>query len=134
MMDAGMPFTVVAGVHPGCFELFAHERNPHHQRPEGQSVGIPSPGREPAPIWCPCMAAYVGLDPAKDIELGHEPDESSRCSSSPKARSTRSSAFRPSPQELRARKIGHVILNSALDQPVVSVFLLHARRQYGFHP
>ena len=26
----------LAGVHPGCFELFAHEPHPHHQRPEGQ--------------------------------------------------------------------------------------------------
>jgi NitT/TauT family transport system substrate-binding protein len=24
-LDAGVPITTVAGVHPGCFELFAHE-------------------------------------------------------------------------------------------------------------
>ena len=24
-VDAGVPITALAGVHPGCFELFAHE-------------------------------------------------------------------------------------------------------------
>ena len=40
--------------------------------------------------------------------------------------------FPPEPQELRARRIGHVVVNSAVDQPVVAVFLLHAGRQPGF--
>ena len=37
--------------------------------------------------------------------------------------------FPPEPQELRARKIGHVILNSARRPAVVAVLLLHAGRQ-----
>ena len=28
-MDAGEPITVLAGVHPGCFELFAQRAHPH---------------------------------------------------------------------------------------------------------
>ena len=28
LVDAGEPITVLAGVHPGCFELFAHDAHP----------------------------------------------------------------------------------------------------------
>ena len=30
-VDAGEPITALAGVHPGCYELFAHESDPNHQ-------------------------------------------------------------------------------------------------------
>ena len=33
-------------------------------------------------------------------------------------------AFPPDPQELRAKKIGHVMVASAIDRPSVTVFLL----------
>ena len=39
-----------------------------------------------------------------------------------------SSAAAP-PQELRARKIGHTILNTTIDSSMVAVFLLHDFRQ-----
>ena len=29
-IDAGEPITVLAGVHPGCFELFAQRAHPQH--------------------------------------------------------------------------------------------------------
>ena len=48
------------------------------------------------------------------------------CSS--RARSTRSSAFRRSRRNLRARSIGHVIVNTHRRPPMVAIFLLHARR------
>ena len=35
-MDAGEPVKVLAGVHPGCYELFATRADPKHPRPEGQ--------------------------------------------------------------------------------------------------
>jgi hypothetical protein len=62
------------------------------------------------------MASYVGLDPAKDIDW--------ITSSSPKpiqlfadGQADAFLAFPPAPQELRARKIGRVILNTGLDRP-----------------
>ena len=58
-------------------------------------------------------AAYVGLDPAKDIRWV--------TSASPKPMELFADGkidaflgFPPEPQELRARKIGHVIFNSAV--------------------
>ena len=62
------------------------------------------------------MAAYVGLDPVKDINWVTSP------SVRPKELFAEGKidaflGFPPEPQELRARKIGHVILNSASDRP-----------------
>jgi NitT/TauT family transport system substrate-binding protein len=62
------------------------------------------------------MVAYIGLDPRKDI----------RWASHPAAEKIRLFAegeidallgFPPEPQELRARKIGHVVLNTGVDLP-----------------
>ena len=40
-MAAGEPITVVAGVHPGCFELFAREPIRSIADLKGKSVGVP---------------------------------------------------------------------------------------------
>ena len=40
-----------------------------------------------------------------------------RCSSSPRGRSTPSLTAPPRPQELRAKQIGHVVLNTNVDRP-----------------
>src|SRR5262249_2132587 len=62
------------------------------------------------------MAAYVGLDPGKDIEWIIQPAaESKRLLAEGKVDALM--AFPPDPQELRAKKIGHVIVNSAIDRP-----------------
>ena len=39
-IDAGEPITVLAGVHPGCFELFAHEHIRSITDLKGKSVGV----------------------------------------------------------------------------------------------
>jgi hypothetical protein len=39
-LDAGIPITVLAGVHPGCFELFAHEPIQSMRDLKGKQVGI----------------------------------------------------------------------------------------------
>ena len=40
-VDAGEPITALAGVHPGCFELFAHEPIRTISDLKGKRVGIP---------------------------------------------------------------------------------------------
>ena len=60
-LDAGDPITALAGVHPGCFEVFVHE--PVASRDlKGKRVGVTGLGLEPAPVLA-SMAAYIGLDP-----------------------------------------------------------------------
>jgi NitT/TauT family transport system substrate-binding protein len=62
------------------------------------------------------MAAYVGLNPSKDINWVVYPfDESMRHLAAAKIDAFM--GFPPEPQMLRAKKIGHVIVNTTLDRP-----------------
>lgn len=67
-------------------------------------------------VYLALMAAYVGLDPGKDINwVTHPFPESARLLAQGKVDAFL--GFPPEPQELRARKIGHVVVNSAVDRP-----------------
>jgi NitT/TauT family transport system substrate-binding protein len=114
-MDASGGIKVLAGVHPGCFELFANESIRSVLDLNGRSVGVQALGSSPH-LFLAAIATYVGLDPAKDINWVLSP------SVRPKELFAQGKidaflGFPPEPQELRARKIGHVIVNSAVDRP-----------------
>jgi NitT/TauT family transport system substrate-binding protein len=67
------------------------------------------------------MAAYVGLDPRKDIKwFTHDPAESARLLADGKVDAL--IGFPPVPQELRAKGIGRVIVNSTVDRPWSNYF------------
>src|SRR5262249_54674318 len=81
----------------------------------GKKVGVPSLGSSQH-LFLSTMAAHVGLDPARDIHWV--------TSSLPKPIELFASGkidaflgFPPEPQDLRARQIGNVIVNSAVDRP-----------------
>jgi NitT/TauT family transport system substrate-binding protein len=62
------------------------------------------------------MAALVGLDPRKDITwVAHPSTEAKQLLAEGKVDAFL--GFPPDPQDLRARKIGHVVVNSATDRP-----------------
>ena len=114
-MDAGEPLTILAGIHPGCFELFGNSRIRAIADLKGKSVGVLALGSGQH-VFLASMATYVGLDPAKDINWV--------ASTSPKpmelfadGRIDAFLGFPPEPQELRARRIGNVIVDSAMDRP-----------------
>jgi len=114
-IDAGEALTIIAGVHVGCFELFANERIRGIRDLKGKKVGVQAWGVAPH-VFVMSMAAYVGLDPARDIDWILSP------SVLPMELFIQGNidAFLgtpPEPQELRTRKIGHVIVNSAIDRP-----------------
>jgi NitT/TauT family transport system substrate-binding protein len=114
-MDAGDSITLVAGVHPGCFELFAKKSIRSVTDLRGKSVGVQGLGSSQHSFLA-SIATYVGLDPAKDINWVTSP------SVKPMELFVGGQidaflGFPPEPQELRARNIGHVIVNSALDRP-----------------
>jgi NitT/TauT family transport system substrate-binding protein len=114
-MDAGDPITILAGVHSGCFELFSNESIRSIADLKGKSVGVQGLGSIPH-IFLTSIAAYVGLNPAKDINWITSP------SVKPMVLFTEGKidaflGFPPEPQELRARNIGRVIVSSAVDSP-----------------
>ena len=114
-IDAGERITLIAGIHVGCFELFGAEGIRSIAGLKGKTVAIPELGTSPH-LFLSTMASHVGLDPAKDI----------RWITSPSIPPVELFAdgkvdaflgFPPDPQELRARNIGHVVVNSSVDRP-----------------
>ena len=128
--DAGIPITMLGGIHPGCFELFGTGQIRAIRDLKGKSVGVPSinGGHH---LFVASMAAYVGLDPRKDINwVVYKPSEPAALLADRKLDAL--IAFPPIPQELREKKIGHVIVTSAVDRPWSQYFccVVAANREF----
>ena len=129
-IDAGQSITLLAGVHVGCYELFGSKDLHGIADLKGKSVGVQAAG--PTRIGLPSLlAAHVGLDPAKDIHWVTDP------SAKPlelfeKGKIEAFLAFPPEPQHLRSRHIGHVMVNTAVDNPWSQYFccMLIGNRDY----
>ena len=114
-VEAGDPVVFLGGLHVGCFELFGTEQIRAVRDLKGKRVAVPALG-DPHYVFLASMAAYVGLDPSRDINFVTYPaDESMQLLADGKIDALLS--FPPIPQELRAKKIGHVIVNSSIDRP-----------------
>jgi NitT/TauT family transport system substrate-binding protein len=111
-IDAGFPVAVLAGVHVGCFELFAKEGIRSISELKGKSVGL----KAAPPALLTLMAAQVGLDAAKDISWVTDPSVKP-LDLFAEGKIDAFLGFPPEPQELRARHAGHVIVNTSVDRP-----------------
>jgi NitT/TauT family transport system substrate-binding protein len=114
-LDRGTKVTMLAGIHVGCFELFAKDGINSIADLKGRSVGISALESSPH-VFVSAMAALVGLDPDKDINWV--------TSAEPKpidlfldGKVDAFLGFPPEPQRLRAQGVSHVIINSAQDRP-----------------
>ena len=114
-LDEGAPLLILSGGHVGCIELFAHEPIRSIRDLKGRSVvvtALDSPGH----VFLAAVMAYVGLDPRKDVTfVAHPPREAMRLFEEQQV-----DAFVATPpiaQELHAKKIGHVVVNSSVDRP-----------------
>ena len=134
-LDAGDPITVLGGVHPGCFELFGTDRVRVIRDLKRKTVATPELGG-PAHLFLSSMLAHVGLDPNKDVTFAEHPAaEGKRLLAEGKVDAYL--GFPPDPQELRARKVGHVVVNSAVDRPWSQYFCCMATGHREFvrkHP
>ncbi len=114
-IDAGDPIVVLAGGHVGCFELFGTGRVRSIRDLKGKTVAVPGLG-SPGHVFLASMVAHVGLDARKDINwVTHSFADSMRLLAEGKIDAFL--GFPPQPQELRAKKIGHVVVNSMVDRP-----------------
>ena len=130
-IDQGQALVILGPGHVGCFELFGNERVRAIRDLKGRKVAIPSWGSSSQHTFVASMVSYVGLDPRKDIEWVTTPvSESLRLFADGKIDAL--IALPPEPQELRAKKIGRVIVNSAVDQPWSQYFccLTVANREF----
>jgi NitT/TauT family transport system substrate-binding protein len=126
-IDAGVPIAIVTGVHAGCYELFAHGGIRGIADLKGKRVGHLG-GFELISM----MAAYVGLDPKKDLTVVDDPT-ANPVELFAEGKLDAYLAFPPEVQELHARKVGHVILRTATDPPWSQYFccMLAANREYA---
>ena len=114
-LDKGAATRLLAGVHGGCFVLFGPEDASGIAGLKGKTVGVPGFGSG-ADLLMSLMAAEVGLDPKKDLRWIADPK------AKPKdlfiaGKVDAFLAFPPEPQELRARHIGRVVFDTAVDRP-----------------
>jgi NitT/TauT family transport system substrate-binding protein len=128
-IDAGAPVTVLAPLHVGCYQLFAREGIQRITELKGGTVGL----QASPPNLVKLMAAQVGLDPATDIHWITAADSPvGPLELFAQGKIDAFLGFPPEPQELRARKVGHVILDTGLDRPWSQYFccMLGGARDY----
>jgi NitT/TauT family transport system substrate-binding protein len=113
-IDAGVPISVLGGLHSGCLELIANDSVEGISDLRGKRVGVFTLD-SPQYVLVSLIAAYVGLDPVNDIEWVIE--EHNFAEGFVEGKFDAFLGQPPRTQELRARKIGHTILNSTTDPP-----------------
>jgi NitT/TauT family transport system substrate-binding protein len=129
-IDAGDPITVLGGVHAGCIEAFGNESVRSITDLKGKRVGVLGDGGSEKQLVA-VMAAYVGLDPGKDIvwvsDPGRPPIELFA-----EGKIDAFLSIPPFSLDLRARQIGHSFVNSAADRPWSQYFccMLAANRDF----
>ena len=129
-VDNGAALTALAATHVGCYELIAHDHVRSIAGLKGRTVGW-SPSYASSKDLAALMTRLVGLDPDKDI---HWVDDRK---ADPMALFIDREidaflAVPPQTQELRARGIGHSLVNSATDRPWSQYFccILFSRTEF----
>jgi NitT/TauT family transport system substrate-binding protein len=131
-LDANKPLVLLAGIHGGCFEVFANDRVRTIRDLRGKSVAIMYYGGGDH-ILLSSMLAYVGIDPR---EVNWLPGTTSLLDAMEVFASGKADAFvgfAQQPLEMRARKIGHVIVNTTTDRPWSQYYccMLAANRDFA---
>jgi NitT/TauT family transport system substrate-binding protein len=116
-LDSGAPAVILAGGHVGCFELVGTDRVQSIRDLKGKKVAVLGLGVGDH-VFLSAMATYVGLDPRRDINwVPHATLSADAAALLFEGKIDALMAFPPNAQELRAKKLGHVVVNSAVDRP-----------------
>jgi NitT/TauT family transport system substrate-binding protein len=114
-LERGYPITALSGLHIGCQELVGTGRVKSVRDLRGKTIAITEFG-SPDHTLISIILAYVGLDPRKDVKWArHHPADWAKLLAEEKVDALL--VFPPESQELRAQKIGRVIVNSTTDKP-----------------
>jgi NitT/TauT family transport system substrate-binding protein len=114
-MEEGAPIVFLAGIHAGCMELFGTDRIRAIRDLRGKTVAVPAL-RGSQHIFVSTMLAHVGIDPRREVKwVTHTLAESAELLAEGKVDALL--AVPPEAQELRAKKIGHVVINTMMDRP-----------------
>jgi NitT/TauT family transport system substrate-binding protein len=114
--DAGLPIMTLAGVHPGCWELFAQPHVRTIGDLKGKTVDVPDGLGSSAHLYMAIMVKHVGLDLGEDVNLVTNPIPDAMVIFA-QGKTDAILASPPESEDLHARNVGRVILNSTTDQP-----------------
>jgi NitT/TauT family transport system substrate-binding protein len=114
-IDAGDPITILGGGHVGCFGLFGTDQIRAIRDLKGKDIAVNELGASQH-VFLSSMLAYVGVDPRTDVNFVVQP---STVGKEMLAAGTVDAylAFPPDRQELRAKQIGHMFVDSTVDRP-----------------
>ena len=127
--DRKIPIVYLSGVHVGCQELVATGAMRSIRDLKGKTLMVPIGGVLHS--FVAAMLGHVGLDYRKDVNVvAKAPAEAVPLLAEGKVDAVLATA--PFAQELRAKKIGHVIVNMATDRPWSQYFCctLVANREF----
>jgi NitT/TauT family transport system substrate-binding protein len=130
-IDAGDAIVLIAGVHVGCVEVFASERVHTISDLKGSTIVVNELGKT-IYAFLASILANVGLHPERDVTwVAHPVRDWEQLLVQGKV--TAFLGFPPLAQQLRAKKIGHVVLNSTTDRPWSQYFccMLAANREFA---
>jgi len=129
-LEQGVAISVLGPVHVGCFEVFGNEQVRSITDLKGKSVGVEAFG-SPTHLFLSVIAGNVGIDPGKDINwITSGPVKPMQLFIEGKIDAFL--GFPPEPQDLRARGIGRIILDSTVDRPWSQYFccMLFGNKDY----
>lgn len=136
VLDSEQSVVVLAGIHIGCYELFGNDRVHAIRDLKGKTVAVSGLGAGDH-LFVASMLAYVGVDPGKDIDWAMTKSYAESMRLFTEGTADAFLAFPPQPQELRAKKIGNIIVDTVLDRPWSQYFccVVAANRQFvAKHP
>jgi NitT/TauT family transport system substrate-binding protein len=114
-VEKANPIVILAGQHVGCFELFARGQIRAVRDLKHKTIAVREVGATEH-LLLSVILSYVGLNPQTNVTWVTAPfAEAVRLLAEEKIDAVL--GFPPLPQQLRARQIGHVVLNSTTDRP-----------------
>ena len=131
VLDAGKPLVALSGVHSGCYELFGNGRVKSVADLRGKTIAIPEFGSSEHTFMASILG-YIGIDPRKEVKWVKGATGMDAMTLFMDGKADAILGFAPQPRDLRAKKIGHVILNTTQDRPWSQYFccVVVARREF----
>ena len=115
-LDAGRSIVVLAGVHGGCYQLFGSEHVRAVRDLKGKTTAIHYYGSGDH-VLLSTMLAYVGINPRLEVTWITGKDLRNAMDLFVDGEADAFVGYAQEPAELRAKKVGHVIVDTAHDRP-----------------
>jgi NitT/TauT family transport system substrate-binding protein len=130
-LDAGRAILPLAGIHAGCYELFVNGPIAGIKALAGKSVAITTDDSTER-LFLSSIVAHIGVNP-RDMRWITAASAADAVQTFVDGKADAFFAFAPQGEELRAKNVGRVILNTTQDRPWSQYFccMVSARREFA---